>query len=152
MTGETENGRSIRVTSRLLPRNSYLLTHQAAATPNTRLSGTEMATASKVRRRAARASGSASALKKVPTPAFSASLSTTTSGSSRSRANTAQAALISAMRPPWRTGRLAAAGSAAATLRVLISGSLVIANVALQQVDQQQQDEGDHQHQHADGG
>ena len=42
-TGETENGRSISVMRNALPRNSYLATHQAAATPKTRLSGTAMA-------------------------------------------------------------------------------------------------------------
>ncbi|MNI98826.1 hypothetical protein D3C73_1577490 [compost metagenome] len=65
------------VTSMLLPRNEYLLTHQAAATPNSRLSGTEMATASRVSWSAAMASGSTIAAKKVPRPIFSASLSTT---------------------------------------------------------------------------
>src|SRR5690554_2034656 len=62
--GETEKGRSIRVTSRLLPRNSYLLTHQAAARPNTRFSGTEMPTASRVSLSAAIASGSSMEAKK----------------------------------------------------------------------------------------
>ena len=61
----------------LLPRNSNLLTHQAAATPNSRLSGTEMATAIRVSFSAASASGSRIASKKVPKPCFSASLRTT---------------------------------------------------------------------------
>ena len=48
ITGETENGRSISVISRLLPRNSNLAMHQDAATPKTRLSGTAMAATSTV--------------------------------------------------------------------------------------------------------
>ena len=48
MTGETANGRSISVISRLLPRNSNLAIAQAAARPNTRFSGTAMAAASSV--------------------------------------------------------------------------------------------------------
>ena len=61
ITGETENGRSISVISRLLPRNSNLAIAQAAATPKTRLSGTAIAAASSVSRIAASASGSTSA-------------------------------------------------------------------------------------------
>ena len=58
ITGETENGRSISVISTLLPRNSNLAIAQAAATPNTRFSGTAIAAASSVSRIAASASGS----------------------------------------------------------------------------------------------
>ena len=49
-TGDTENGRSISVVRKLLPQNSYLATHQAAATPNTRLSGTAITATSSVSR------------------------------------------------------------------------------------------------------
>src|SRR5690606_22125221 len=42
-TGERENGRSIRVMSSCLPRKSNLAIAQAAATPNTVLSGTTTA-------------------------------------------------------------------------------------------------------------
>src|SRR5690606_17773687 len=153
MTGETENGRSIRVTSRLLPRNSYLLTHQAAATPNTRFSGTEMPTASSVSCSAAMASGSKIASKKVPKPCFSASLMTISSGSSRNSANTSQAATISTRRPQALPRRAALA----VALAVVVSetedmpDSSGTRDAALQQVDRQQQDEGHHQHQHADG-
>ena len=49
-TGETENGRSISVISRLLPRNSNLAIAQAADKPKTRLSGTAMAATRSVRR------------------------------------------------------------------------------------------------------
>ncbi len=58
MTGDTENGRSINVISRLLPWNSNLVIAQAAATPKTRLSGTAIAAVSKVNSIAASASGS----------------------------------------------------------------------------------------------
>ena len=43
MTGETANGRSMRVMSTLLPRNWNLVMHQAAAMPKTTLAGTAMA-------------------------------------------------------------------------------------------------------------
>ena len=42
-TGDTENGRSMRVISSCLPRKSNLAMAQAAATPNTRFSGTAIA-------------------------------------------------------------------------------------------------------------
>ncbi|MCY1448069.1 hypothetical protein D9M71_647160 [compost metagenome] len=74
----------------LLPRKVYLLTHQAALTPNTRFSGTEITTASRVSFSADNASGSKIASKKVPKPFFSACDTTITSGSSRNRANTSQ--------------------------------------------------------------
>ena len=61
ITGETANGRSISVISRLLPRNSNLAIAQAAARPKTRLSGTAIAATSSVSRIAASASGSVSA-------------------------------------------------------------------------------------------
>jgi hypothetical protein len=61
-TGETENGRSISVISICLPGNSNLAMAQAAATPKTRLSGTEIAAASSVSLIADKASGSTSAV------------------------------------------------------------------------------------------
>ncbi|MPN41779.1 hypothetical protein SDC9_189334 [bioreactor metagenome] len=63
MTGETENGRSIRVIRIDLPRNSNLAIAHAAATPKSRLSGTEIAAASSVSLIADRASGSTSAVR-----------------------------------------------------------------------------------------
>ena len=57
-TGEMENGRSISVVRKALPLNSYLAMHQAAATPNTRFSGTAMAAVMSVSRMADQASGS----------------------------------------------------------------------------------------------
>ena len=58
ITGDTANGRSIRVISRFLPRNSNFAMHQAAATPKTRLSGTAIAAMSSVSFAALSASGS----------------------------------------------------------------------------------------------
>src|SRR5690606_32923330 len=136
----------------LLPRNSYLLTHQAAATPNTRLSGTAMPTASRVSCSAAIASGSSRALKKVPRPSLRASLSTTNSGSRRNRAKASQAPMIRAMRPAALPRRAALDAVLADRVAVVMTASLRAFDAALQQVDQQQQDEGHHQHQHADGG
>ena len=43
MTGETEKGRSIRVSSRLLPRNSNFAIAQAAQMPKTVFAGTTIA-------------------------------------------------------------------------------------------------------------
>ncbi len=57
MTGLTENGRSISVISRLLPRNSNLAMAHAAISPNSRLSATEIAATRSVSRIAASASG-----------------------------------------------------------------------------------------------
>src|SRR5690606_25273776 len=153
ITGDTENGRSIRVTRMLLPRNSYLLTHQAAATPNTRLSGTEMPTAISVSFSAAMATGSKIASKQGPTPCFSAPPMTISSGSSRNSANTSQAERISRRRPSALPRRAALAEVLAVAVSDTedMATSSRVRNAALQQVDQQQQDEGHHQHQHADG-
>ena len=63
ITGETENGRSIKVINRLLPRNSNFAIAHEAARPNTTFNGTAIAATSKVRRMADQASGSASASK-----------------------------------------------------------------------------------------
>lgn len=49
MTGDTENGKSISVSSRFLPRNSNLAIAHAAATPNTTFSGTAIAATVSVR-------------------------------------------------------------------------------------------------------
>ena len=57
-TGETENGRSMKVSSTLLPRKSNLAIAQAAATPNTRFNGTAMTAAVSVNQMADTASGS----------------------------------------------------------------------------------------------
>ena len=57
-TGETENGRSISDMSSVLPRNSNLVRHHAAATPKTVLSGTAISATHSVRRILASVSGS----------------------------------------------------------------------------------------------
>ena len=57
MTGETANGKSIRVVSRFLPRNSKRVIAHDAASPKTRLSGTAIAAVNSVSLIALRASG-----------------------------------------------------------------------------------------------
>ena len=59
ITGEIASGRSMRVMSTLLPRNSNLAIAQAAARPNSVLTGTTTAAVISVRRIAATVSGSA---------------------------------------------------------------------------------------------
>ncbi len=73
MTGDTENGRSISVSNRFLPRNSNLAMAHAAATPNTTLSGTAIAATLSVSVMADSASGSASAAQYTSRPLRSAS-------------------------------------------------------------------------------
>ncbi len=73
-----------------LPRNEYLLTHQAAATPKTTLSGTEISTANTVSLRADSASGSRMAAKNPPRPLLKPWPITTTNGSNRKNAKTSQ--------------------------------------------------------------
>ena len=63
ITGDTLNGRSISVSSAFFPQNRYFAISHAAATPNTRLSGTTMAAVSNVSRIADRVIGSAIASK-----------------------------------------------------------------------------------------
>ncbi|MNC28171.1 hypothetical protein D3C75_763700 [compost metagenome] len=74
----------------LLPRNEYLLTHQAALTPNTRFSGTEINTAMTVSFRADSASGSKIAVKNAPRPSFRPWDTTMNSGSNRNSAKISQ--------------------------------------------------------------
>ena len=81
MTGLTENGRSISVIRKVLPRKSNFAIAQAAITPNTRLRLTEIAATSKVSLIAESASGSASAARYAPMPLEKACANTTTSGS-----------------------------------------------------------------------
>src|SRR3954471_15401707 len=68
ITGETLNGRSTTVISRLLPQKSYLEINQAAAMPNTTLSGTAMPAVSRVSRMASMVSSCANAAKYLPAP------------------------------------------------------------------------------------
>ena len=68
MTGDTENGRSIKVIRNCLPRKSCLAMAQAAAMPKTTFSGTAMAAASSVRRIEDSASGVEMAPDRLPSP------------------------------------------------------------------------------------
>src|SRR5471032_3659562 len=140
------------VTRMLLPRNEYLLTHQAALTPNTTLSGTEIATAITVSFSADNASGSRIAVKNAPKPFFRPWDTTINSGSSRNSANTSQPRLIR-MRRDTALPRRAALAEDAAEIDDwdMFRASLWGFDAPLQQVDQQQQDKGNHQHQHTDG-
>src|SRR5437773_2768840 len=98
MTGETENGKSIKVVSRLLPGNENLAIAQAAATPNTTLSGTAIAVAVSVRRIAANASESAMAATYTATPFLSPSTKTNASGAKRKTERNASATPIRILR------------------------------------------------------
>ena len=115
ITGETANGRSISVISRLLPRKSNLAMAQAAATPKTRLSGTAMRGGQQrqpdrgERVRARRAPRS-----RRRRPWRSASAKTAASGRNRNSAEEARAPTpISSQRTSAgsRGGRRAAAGA-----------------------------------------
>src|SRR5574343_182866 len=142
---------SIRVIRMLLPRNSNLVTAQAAATPNTRFSGTEMAVASRVSFSAEMASGSLIACQNTSRPRLRPWVTTMYSGNTRIAANTAQAMTIRMMAPTERlAGRAAALWPRVA--RLMTGSSELRLDAALQDVDQQQQDERHHQHDHADGG
>ncbi|MNE95537.1 hypothetical protein D3C80_1936370 [compost metagenome] len=90
-----------------------MLTHQAALTPNTRFSGTEMATAIRVSFSADKASGSKIASKNVPRPIFRPWDTTITSGSSRNRAKINQPRLIRIRREVALPRRAALAEAAA---------------------------------------
>ncbi len=63
MTGDTVNGRSMKVVRRLLPVKSNLAMHHAAVTPKTVLSTIDATAVISVRRIAASASGSVMAAK-----------------------------------------------------------------------------------------
>src|SRR6185437_15881277 len=155
ITGDTENGRSIRVVKDALPLNSNLATAQAAATPKTRLSGTAMAATSSVSLIAATPSRSLSALRNTAGPLANACVNTATSGSSRITARnstampisvhlTAGLSLVGTERPAAGLRRGAAASALPA------EGSTAIAKPPpaprLHQIDNQQHDERDHQH------
>lgn len=98
MTGEIENGRSMSVIRNALPLNSNFAIAQAAITPKTRLSGTEMAATSSVRRMAESASGSTIASQKLSAPLRKASKKTETSGRTRKAARKTKAIAINASR------------------------------------------------------
>src|SRR5690606_14946387 len=73
-TGDTENGRSIRVIRNCLPRNWNLAMAQAAATPNTRFSGNDTAATHSVSLMALQASGSTMAARYSSQPFLNASM------------------------------------------------------------------------------
>ena len=85
MTGDTANGRSIRVTSRLLPRNSKRAIAQAAAMPKSVLAGTTIAAVRSVSLIEAIVSGSEKLSNQAPSPFASACTSTAPSGASSRR-------------------------------------------------------------------
>ena len=95
ITGDTDNGRSISVTSAFFPRKSNRVIAHAAAMPKAQLHGTAIATTTSVRRSAASASGSASAVTYAAKPFRSALASTNASGSTRNVPTNAIAAAIS---------------------------------------------------------
>jgi len=68
ITGETANGRSIRVVRTFFPGKSKRAMHQAAATPNTALIGTATAAMSSVSLAALSASGSVTAAQYAARP------------------------------------------------------------------------------------
>ena len=116
-TGDTENGRSISVISRLLPRKSNLAIAQAAARPKTGLSGTAIAATSSVSRIAATRVGLGERREIARRrPCASASANTTASGSDRNSAEEADARRRSAASA--RSGALAGDGSRAADATV----------------------------------
>ena len=119
MTGETEKGRSISVIRKALPLNSNLAIAQAAATPKTRLSGTEIAATRSVRRIADSVSGSASAAPNGPKPSSSALAKTSTSGSTRNSARKPKASAISTN---FASGRSVTTADRLAVLRLVGRG------------------------------
>ena len=104
MTGDTENGTSISVSSTSLPRKSNFAIAQAAATPKTRFSGTAMAAAVSVRRIAERASGSVIAARYTSMPLANASTNTTASGMNRKTVRNSRPAPIKVARISFRCG------------------------------------------------
>src|SRR5262245_57963205 len=158
MTGETENGRSMKVMSKLLPAKSNLAMAQEAARPNTRLSGTEIAATMSVKRIAASASGSRMAAKYGASPRASASVNTTRSGSTRNSRMKVSAPPTTSQRTSADSRIAGRDDGAVAKVVTAIRAPLARASSlapcaapALQQVDDEQHDEGDGQHDDADG-
>eukprot|EP01022_Parablepharisma_sp_SALTPOND_P004178 TRINITY_DN1187_c2_g1_i1.p1 TRINITY_DN1187_c2_g1~~TRINITY_DN1187_c2_g1_i1.p1 ORF type:complete len:554 (-),score=206.99 TRINITY_DN1187_c2_g1_i1:2173-3834(-) len=167
ITGETENGRSIRVSNRFLPRNSNLAIAHAAATPKTRFSGTAMAAVSRVSLMADQASASVIDATQTSQPLRSASQNTATSGTNRNRVRNTSATPISDARTqagsPVAPGVSGGSPRAMAWLAAVLSTEegaplmsvplcpAALAGPGLQQVDGQQQHEGHDQHHHGNG-
>src|SRR4029079_1640725 len=97
-TGDTENGKSIKVTRTFFPGKRHLATHQAAATPKTTFNGTATAATSSVRNTAARVSGAMMASIHPVTPWRKASTRTIASGSTRNSTRNATETEIKAQR------------------------------------------------------
>src|SRR6185312_5013987 len=132
-TGDTENGRSISVTSRVRPGKRKRAIVQAAASPKTRLASTATGTTISVSTRAARVSGSPTrALPYAARPLPSATVKTCTTGTMTRMPTIATAQSVRAQ----RTHR----GSSWA--RRGVSGFMDTAP-ALQQVDDNQHREGE---------
>ena len=107
-TGETANGRSMRVTSTRLPGKSNRAIVHAAATPNTRFSGTTQTAVNSVRRTALSASGSVTARQYTVMPSANACVKTAASGTKRNSVRKASATVQSSAgttRPPLVPGR-----------------------------------------------
>jgi hypothetical protein len=86
ITGETASGRSMSVIRKLFPLNSNLAIDQPAAKPKTVLMGTTTSAVIRVRRMAARVSGSKNVAKYAAAPLASAIAITVASGANRSAA------------------------------------------------------------------
>ncbi|MNH02623.1 hypothetical protein D3C79_618670 [compost metagenome] len=95
ITGETENGRSMMVMSNCRPGKRKRAIAQAAASPNSRLSGTEQRVTRAVSPSALRASGSLMACQKKTNPGDNAWMKTVASGNSKSAANQPSPSTIS---------------------------------------------------------
>ena len=180
-TGETENGRSISVISRLLPTNSNLAIAQAAHTPNTRFRGTAIPAASNVNRIAASASGFAEAgqvgahalgksLEEKPPPAAGTETIPGTGSDANQRSSApGRIPVAAAATPPSTEGacRIQCSGAAIRSTNppecnpgVRLSSGINVRGRSLrgvptpflQQVDRQQQGEREHQHDHGNRG
>ncbi|MCY1451852.1 hypothetical protein D9M71_687410 [compost metagenome] len=99
-----------------MPRNEYLLTHQAALTPNTRFSGTEINTANTVSFKADKASGSKIAVKNAPRPNFRPWDTTMNNGNNRNSAKISQPRPIRMRRETALPRRAALADAAAVSV------------------------------------
>ena len=152
-TGDTENGRSISVISRFLPRKSNLAMDQAAATPKTVFSGTQMAAVSSQLDRRDRVRFADRSCSRRRRPSLNASTKTTTSGSTKRPRGTASAIAVRTIRARPARERQLVLDAAAGRSRMPADGAsatLPPPRPALQQVDRQQQHERGHQHQRGD--
>ena len=152
ITGDTENGRSISVISTLLPRKSNLAIAQAAATPNTRLSGTAIAAVSSVSRIADERVGLDDAPRGRRRGPSAAPRRTRTPAARTGRASGTRARRRSAAQRTQRRGSPRGAARQRAACRGGRSclRSLPAARPRLQRVDRQQQHERDDEHHDGD--